>query len=76
MAWAKANSKATAITTAWAKANSIVKIIGNANIKVSTTAKTSAEPTSIPADISYSKVSWKTVKDWLTSHPLKNFDES
>ncbi|KAI4553682.1 hypothetical protein MJT46_015862 [Ovis ammon polii x Ovis aries] len=77
-ATAKANSKAIAVTTATAKSNSkaTVIIIGKANIKVTTVAKTSAKPTSIPADISHSKVSWKTAKDWVTSHPLKNFDES
>ena len=80
----KANYKAIAFTTATATATAMAKasssaiviIIGEANVKVSTTAKTNAESTSIPPDNSHSKVSWKRVKDWSTSHPLKNFNES
>ena len=76
----KAMAKAITITSAKARgkamAKAIVIITVKAKVKFSAVAKTNAESTSIPADISHSKVSWEMVKDWLPSHPLKNFDES
>ncbi|XP_043741629.1 cathelicidin-4-like [Cervus elaphus] len=77
---AKAMAKAITITSAKARAKAMVKTIViitvKAKVKFSTVAKTNAKSTSIPDDISHSKVSWEIVKDWLPSHPLKNFDES
>ena len=77
---AKTMAKAIAITTAKARAKAMAKttviIIVKAQVEFSTVAKTNAKSTSIPADISHFKVSLKMVKDWLPSHPLKNFGES
>ncbi|KAM9680505.1 cathelicidin-4-like [Dama dama] len=76
----KAMAKAITITSAKARAKAmdktIVIITVKAKVKFSTVAKTNAKSISISADISHSKVSWEIVKDWLPSHPLKNFDES
>lgn len=72
----KATAKAIAITSAKAMAKTIVIITVKAKVKFSAAAKANAKSTSIPADISHSKVSWEVVEDWLPSHPLKNFDES